>query len=132
LPSPRTLDDLPGLSVQGELGIERRNQDGRFEIKMKDLGPTLSFLAPENTRIHFSTFFNAPINNTQLILPAPDNPTFSFKPKFILAIDRCCWSSRITWDMVKGEFKWTVLLGDQAADFLWDSKGFQFPSPTQP
>jgi hypothetical protein len=131
-PSPASLEGGLGLAIQGALSAERRSSDGRFEIKLTDFGPTFSTLAPENTRIYFSTLFNAPIDGKSLNFPALPSDKFILKPRFILAVDRCCWSTRLTWDTVKGEFKWTLLLGGQAADFLWNKNGFQLPSTTQP
>jgi len=126
LPSPVRTTDVPGLGLQGTLGLTRQT-DGRFKLALSEFGPTFSFLGEENTRLYLRILWTSDID---FFLPNLEGRIL--RPKFVVTVDRCCWAFRASADTLKNEFKFSFLLGGSAADFLFNKDGILFPGADQP
>lgn len=127
LPAPLRVGDLPGLSLQGLLSLERlTDHSGRFRVTMREFGPTFSFMGQERTRLFYRMVWTAPEAPGQEFF-FPNLEGTILRPRFELVIDRCCWAFRASLDTLRQEFRFSFALGGDAAEFLLNPHNIVLP-----
>ncbi|MDX2006950.1 MAG: LPS-assembly protein LptD [Meiothermus sp.] len=123
LPAPLRPEDPPGLSLQGSLNLDRNPTTGRFGVNLREFGPTFSFMGLEQTRVFYRILWNT--QGQQFFLPNLEGTIL--KPRLELIIDRCCWAFRSSLDFASSEFKFSLVLGGDGADFFFNERQFGLP-----